>query len=218
MAEQDYKVLENRLRRAAERQGLRLEKSRARDPRAIDYGTYQLIDIATNTRASGGSQQRGYGLGLHEIARALDEYALSWFNQQLTLDERVAMLTNPFGPLPAPLAERLMHRPGISMTYWEGSNDPRQWTLSAVAARRLAAAGAQLDYWWQRLTDEHRRYITDHRGGELDAEYAAIVQDASINPINDPDALVVVVVRDVNNGHRFRLPAIVHAFVEMMAR
>jgi hypothetical protein len=104
------------------------------------------------------------------------------------------------------------------MTYWEGSNDPRQWTLSAVAARRLAAAGAQLDYWWQRLTDEHRRYITDHRGGELDAEYAAIVQDASINPINDPDALVVVVVRDVNNGHRFRLPAIVHAFVEMMAR
>jgi hypothetical protein len=128
------------------------------------------------------------------------------------------MLTNPFGPLPAPLAERLMHRPGISMTYWEGSNDPREWTLSAIAARRLAAAASQLDYWWQRLTEENRQYIADHRGGELDAEYAAIVQDASTNPINDPDALVVIVVRDVNNGHRFRLPAIVRAFVEMMDR
>jgi hypothetical protein len=38
------KVRENRLRRAAERRGLRLEKSRRRDPGAIGYGTYQLID------------------------------------------------------------------------------------------------------------------------------------------------------------------------------
>ena len=34
MSAQDHKVVENRLRRAAERQGLGLEKSRARDPRA----------------------------------------------------------------------------------------------------------------------------------------------------------------------------------------
>jgi hypothetical protein len=37
------KVRENRLRRMAERQGLRLVKSRRRDPRAIDYGTYRLM-------------------------------------------------------------------------------------------------------------------------------------------------------------------------------
>ncbi|RZU16412.1 hypothetical protein EV645_3977 [Kribbella rubisoli] len=36
------KVRENRVRRAAERQGLQLEKSRRRDPRAIDYGRYWL--------------------------------------------------------------------------------------------------------------------------------------------------------------------------------
>jgi hypothetical protein len=35
-------VGDNRLRRAAERQGLTLSKSRRRDPRATDYGTYQL--------------------------------------------------------------------------------------------------------------------------------------------------------------------------------
>jgi hypothetical protein len=40
------KVRENRLRRAAERQGLTLSKSRRRDPRAKDYGTYQLGDRA----------------------------------------------------------------------------------------------------------------------------------------------------------------------------
>lgn len=38
------KVRENRLRRMATRQGLRLEKSRRRDTRALDYGRYWLIE------------------------------------------------------------------------------------------------------------------------------------------------------------------------------
>jgi hypothetical protein len=37
------KVWENRLRRMAERQGLRLVKSRRRDPYASDYGKYWLM-------------------------------------------------------------------------------------------------------------------------------------------------------------------------------
>ncbi len=37
------KVRENRLRRWAEDQGCKLEKSRRRDPRAKDYGTYRLV-------------------------------------------------------------------------------------------------------------------------------------------------------------------------------
>lgn len=39
----DEKVHENRLRRMAERQGLRLEKSRRRDPRATDYGRWTIF-------------------------------------------------------------------------------------------------------------------------------------------------------------------------------
>jgi hypothetical protein len=70
MTDQDYKVLENRLRRAAARQGLKLEKSRARDPRAIGYGTYQLIDMSNNTLATYGGSG-GYGLGLDDVAREL---------------------------------------------------------------------------------------------------------------------------------------------------
>jgi hypothetical protein len=43
MLESD-KVRENRLRRTAERQGLLLRKSRRRNPHAIDYGCFWLID------------------------------------------------------------------------------------------------------------------------------------------------------------------------------
>jgi hypothetical protein len=42
------KVKENRLRRAAERQGLRLTKSRSRDPNALDFGLYALVDNEKN--------------------------------------------------------------------------------------------------------------------------------------------------------------------------
>jgi hypothetical protein len=38
------KVRENRLRRMASRQGLRLEKSRQQDPMALDYGKYSLVN------------------------------------------------------------------------------------------------------------------------------------------------------------------------------
>ena len=37
------KVQENRVRRAAERQNLRLHKIRRRDPRATDYGMYHFV-------------------------------------------------------------------------------------------------------------------------------------------------------------------------------
>jgi hypothetical protein len=39
------KSRETRLRRAAQRQGYRLMKSRTRDPRALDYNKYWLIAV-----------------------------------------------------------------------------------------------------------------------------------------------------------------------------
>jgi hypothetical protein len=71
MSDQDRKVLENRLRRAADRQGLRLEKSRLRDPLAIGYGTFMLTDVATNSVVYAADHERGYGLGLHDVAHYL---------------------------------------------------------------------------------------------------------------------------------------------------
>jgi len=68
----DGKIRENRLRRAAQRQGLTLAKSRRRDPRATDYGTYMLTDTSTNTVVAHGGQS-GYGLSLDEVESALNE-------------------------------------------------------------------------------------------------------------------------------------------------
>jgi hypothetical protein len=48
------KVRENRLRRIAERRGYAVQKSRRRDPDAIDYGGYMLIDARTNVVVLGG--------------------------------------------------------------------------------------------------------------------------------------------------------------------
>jgi hypothetical protein len=53
------KVRENRLRRMAGRQGLRLVKSRRRDPRAIDYGLYTLVSDRTNTVVAGTERTTG---------------------------------------------------------------------------------------------------------------------------------------------------------------
>lgn len=63
------KTRENRLRRAAERQGLSLQKSRRRDPRAVDFGTYMLVDQQTNAVVA--SLKSGYGLTLEDVEEEL---------------------------------------------------------------------------------------------------------------------------------------------------
>lgn len=60
------KIRENRLRRMAARQGLRLVKSRRRDPRAIDYGSYWLVDDRGLTQL--GDQ---HGASLDEVEEEL---------------------------------------------------------------------------------------------------------------------------------------------------
>jgi hypothetical protein len=45
MSANEFKTFENRLRRAAERRGLFLSRSRTRDPKGIDYNRYALLDM-----------------------------------------------------------------------------------------------------------------------------------------------------------------------------
>ena len=61
--------MENRLRLAAQREGLRLEKSRARDPHDLTFGGYMLVNIESNGIAYGvaGHTGRGYSLGLEDV-------------------------------------------------------------------------------------------------------------------------------------------------------
>jgi hypothetical protein len=62
------KVRDNRLRRMADRQGYRLLKSRARDPRDLTFGGYQLVDVETGGLSFGyGNANRGYAADLDGI-------------------------------------------------------------------------------------------------------------------------------------------------------
>jgi hypothetical protein len=62
---------ETRLRRAAARQHLRLERSRMRDTRGLAFGTYRLVDADTG-RIVASDLRTGYGLSLDEIEDILD--------------------------------------------------------------------------------------------------------------------------------------------------
>lgn len=64
-----YKTYENKLRRAALRQDIRLEKSRVRDPRGYGHNTYQLVDEYTGSPVL--CAEEGYGLHLADIAEFL---------------------------------------------------------------------------------------------------------------------------------------------------
>lgn len=62
---------EARLRRAADRQGLILQRSRRRDPRALGYGTYQLIDASTKAIVLARDTRRGFGADLDDVEKYL---------------------------------------------------------------------------------------------------------------------------------------------------
>ena len=69
LAADEEKVRENRFRRMADRQGLILKKSRRRDPRAIDFGMYALLDANTGAPLHAGDPtgRTIYSLDLDEV-------------------------------------------------------------------------------------------------------------------------------------------------------
>jgi hypothetical protein len=71
------KTRETRLRRLAERQGMRLQKSPRRDPNARDFGTYQLVDAAEEWTVLAGPL--GYGMSLDDIELWFDKEAVRMF-------------------------------------------------------------------------------------------------------------------------------------------
>jgi hypothetical protein len=65
------KARENRLRRMADRYGLRLLKARSRDVRAIDYGCYALADLETSGIVFGISAIGRFDASLDDIEEYL---------------------------------------------------------------------------------------------------------------------------------------------------
>ncbi|MFH5825013.1 hypothetical protein [Georgenia sp. AZ-5] len=65
-------VREQRVRRAAEHQRLRLSRSRRRDTRAVDYGKYTLTDVDTGAVVFGGPEPYMYSATLDEVEEYLN--------------------------------------------------------------------------------------------------------------------------------------------------
>ncbi len=61
------KIREKRLRNAAKRQGYDIVKSRTRDPRALDYGGYMIVDPYDNTVEAGS----GFNLTIGDVEKWL---------------------------------------------------------------------------------------------------------------------------------------------------
>jgi len=66
------KIYEDRIRRAANRQGFTLVKSRRRDPRAVGYGCYMLTDTATNSVVMGVGPTGEPGANIEEVESYLN--------------------------------------------------------------------------------------------------------------------------------------------------
>lgn len=67
MTDLEFRVFENRMRRAAQGQGLTLIQFRRRDPRALDYGGHWLVDMRTGDLDAGAE----FGITLADVAQYL---------------------------------------------------------------------------------------------------------------------------------------------------
>jgi len=67
MTEQSEKVRENRLRAMAERQGLKISKSRQRDPRGLSYGRWMIVDPFTKSVVTGTQHTGSPNMSLDEV-------------------------------------------------------------------------------------------------------------------------------------------------------
>jgi hypothetical protein len=68
--DQDEKVRVNRLRRMAARRGLRLIRSRQRDPGGLEYGKFRVED-ATGAQPAKFRTGERYGLTIDEVEKRL---------------------------------------------------------------------------------------------------------------------------------------------------
>jgi hypothetical protein len=72
MDEREFRRYESRLRQAVKKQGYRLEKSRTRNYRSPDFGTYRIVDPDTGFPAAGG-YPTDYGLSVGDVVDWINE-------------------------------------------------------------------------------------------------------------------------------------------------
>lgn len=141
-----------------------------------------------------------------------------WWFGQLSLDDRLMLLGDPYGSLPTHLVEMFSRRPGwlTGRAFWV-TGSTGGFALAGTGAKQLSDYRDQLDDWWSNLDQADADYIVEHRDGELDDDYFNKVQAVTTLPLQAENPLVYVAVRDNRTG-RFQLHGLVSVYVEFQAR
>src|SRR5689334_15681652 len=105
------KTRENRLRRAARRQGFVLRKSRRRDPEAYDYGLWMIVDPDGNTVVAGNQATGTPSMPLDGV-----EYWL-WGGEDRCAALRQSRTSRPVGSTRAKIMELTRPAPGPATPY-----------------------------------------------------------------------------------------------------
>jgi hypothetical protein len=162
MAPDTDKTRETRLRRLAERRGLRLQKSPRRDPGAWDFGTYQLVDAREGWIVAEQMAGQGYGMNLDDIEEWLTGKAASMYKITAVLKPR---------PFPAVTAEqkqrftdaidglfsRMILTPGVQ---WD-EHEQAQVTLACGGTDNAEAASRARDIIGRNAAHMAHIYVGD---------------------------------------------------------
>ena len=172
MSPETDKTRETRLRRQADRRGLRLQKSPRRDPGAWDFGTYHLADAREGWTVAEQVPGQGYGMSLDDIEEWLNGKAVQMYKVTAVMTVR---------PFPAPSAEQRQRFTGaIGELHSRGIMQPRvQWEGDAQARVTLACGGEN-----PMNASERAREIIDRNAANVAHLYVAGVKVLDAEPID----------------------------------
>jgi hypothetical protein len=198
----EQKVREARLRRMAERQGLHLQKSRRRDPLALDYDGYQLIHPRSNALVFGEVGGHGFAATLDDIEVYLMRPRTDHRPDRALNNGQSAVIVE-WVQVPEWANDLLLRRGNeaelliLPQRVRDGRGEYRDADLQGV--RALHAAGVRVD-WAHGESD--RTFISEYGAGEVGAVGMFVAQAFAQENIGEIYRWLLARVRQALGGHR----------------
>jgi hypothetical protein len=199
----ERKVREARLRRIAERQGLRLQKSRRRDPLALDYDSYQVIDPRSNMVVFGELAGHGFGATLDAIEAYLNKPRADRRRDPALNNSQSGAVIVEWVQVPGWANDLLLRRRDeaelliLPERVRDGRGEYRDADLQGV--RTLHATGVRVDWAHE---EPHRTFISEYGAGEVGAVGIFVAQALAQENIGEIYQWLLTRVRQALGGHR----------------
>jgi hypothetical protein len=199
----EQKVREAKLRRMAARQGLHLQRSRRRDPLALDYDGYQLIDPRSNALVFGELAGHGFGATLDDIEVYLKQPRANRRPDRAVNNGQSTAVLVEWVQVPEWANDLLLRRRDeaelliLPQRVRDGRGEYRDADLQGV--RALHAAGVRVD-WAHGESD--RTFISEYGAGEVGAVGMFVAQALAQENIGEIYRWLLARVRQALGGHR----------------